>query len=62
MNAMMICIGLGLVAWALLLVAVMGLVAVIGPIGTSVVVGVPIATTILGIIWLERQAPPASED
>lgn len=62
MNAMMICIGLGLIGWALLLLAAMALVAVICPIGTSVVVGVPILTTIIGMVWIERQAVADPEE
>ena len=62
MKCLMICIGLGLIGWAVLLLSVLGLVYLLGPVGAALVVGVPMATTILGIIWLERQAPPASED
>ena len=62
MKCLMICIGLGLIVWALLLLAAMGLVAVIGPLGTAVVVGVPIITTIIGMVWLERQAVADPEE
>lgn len=62
MKCLMICLCLGLVGWAVLLLSVLGLVNLLGPAGAAVVVGVPITTTILGIIWLERQAPPAPED
>lgn len=62
MKCLMICIGLGLVGWAVLLLSVLGLVNLLGPAGAAVVVGVPLCTIISGLVWLERQAVAEPEE